>query len=138
MAQVMAELHRCRAAAGWKKYGWEVNLGHCGQLLCRMREGMTLEYALDAVRAVVWKDAGPDHATWTDVATGEQAHLTRIFRLGDHDSRTGRAEKVARWIEQWVAAGRPPPSSTRHSPPPRQRHGKQGIAQIGTEGDELW
>lgn len=118
MAKVMAELHRCRAAAGWKEYRWEVGRGHCGQLLCRMREGMALEYALDAVRAVVWKDAGPDHAAWPSVAAGEQAHLTRIFRLGDQDSNTGRVEKVARWVEQWVAAGRPPPSSTRHRPPP--------------------
>lgn len=117
---VMCELHRCRALAGWARKGWTVSAAHCEQLLARHREGMSLTEALEAVRATCWMDARSDFSE--KLADGTHAHLTRIFRLGDGESRGGRAAKIERWVEEWREAGRPDPSPHR----PAKRLGNGG------------
>jgi hypothetical protein len=101
----MAELHRCRALAGWKAREWTVSAAHCGELLARLREDLSIHVALDSVRATVWLDARADTSqkVGAKLAAGEHANLTRIFR-------PTKGNKVERWIDEWKHAGKPDPS----------------------------
>lgn len=105
----MADLHRCRALVGWDRREWKVCAAHCTELLARLREGLSIGEALDAVRATVWADSMTDPGGGrisAEMADGKHANLTRIFR-------PGKANKNARWIEDWKAAGGPDPSPRR-------------------------
>ena len=117
LEQVLAELLRCRALAGFPAKRWAAGESHCTELLERLREGRGLGYALEAVRATVWSDSKADPARLPEVAAGTHATLTRIFRRGNEESPTGRIAQVARWVEEWIEEGRPEPRSTAKSGP---------------------
>jgi hypothetical protein len=104
MEATMAELHRCRKLAGWREREWTVSAAHCTELLARLREGLSIHAALDAVRATVWLDTRADStsAAGAKCVAGEYANLTRIFR-------PSKGNKVERWIDDWKDAGRPEP-----------------------------
>ncbi len=117
MTAVLAELQRVRALAGWKARAWSVSAAHCTELLERLREGLSLVGALDAVRANAWMDAAADPSRGcvaAELAAGKHANLTRIFR-------PGHADKNERWIEDWIDAGRPEPSPATSSGRQRSR-----------------
>lgn len=105
MEATMTELHRCRGLAGWPPREWTVSAAHCTELLARLREGLSIHAALDAVRATVWNDAqaDPSRKVGAELAAGKHANLTRIFR----PTKGGRVE---RWIDDWKHAGKPDPS----------------------------
>jgi hypothetical protein len=129
LEQVMGELLRCRALAGFPAKRWAAGESHCTELLARLREGRGLAYALEAVRAVVWTDAKADPARLPEIASGKHATLTRIFRRGNEESPTGRIAQVARWVEEWTEAGKPEPRPA--------SKGRGGRVHVGVEGDEL-
>lgn len=116
----MAELHRLRALAGWPAKAWKADsLAHGEHLLDRIREGLSIDEALDAVRATVWKDslACPDDGhVALKLASGGHATLTRIFR----PTRGGQRGRV---VEEWIEAGRPAPASRR----PAALHGARVV-----------
>lgn len=123
LEQVMGELLRCRALAGFPAKRWAAGESHCTELLARLREGRGLAYALEAVRAVVWTDAKADPARLPEIASGKHATLTRIFRRGNEESPTGRIAQVARWVEEWTDAGKPEPRPRVEPTKPTKRGG---------------